>query len=66
MIALGRLLLLGVLGILAYAIWLRRKPDPREPPAVESKIPIVGHLIGMLRHGVAYSNIQASVLFPLL
>lgn len=59
MIALGRLLLLGVLGILAYAIWLRRKPDPREPPAVESKIPIVGHLIGMLRHGVAYSNIQA-------
>lgn len=28
--------------------------DPREPPLVRSKLPLVGHVIGMLRRGPKY------------
>lgn len=28
--------------------------DPREPPLAKSKIPFIGHLIGMLRYQIKY------------
>jgi hypothetical protein len=28
--------------------------DPREPPAIKPGIPIVGHIVGLIRHGVDY------------
>ena len=47
-----------VLGLGAVAfIWVallhltRIKVDPREPPLIESKIPLMGHIIGMMRNG---------------
>lgn len=32
----------------------RAKLDPREPPLVPSTIPLVGHLISFLIHGIEY------------
>ncbi|KAH6893370.1 cytochrome P450 [Thelonectria olida] len=53
----------GLLGIavLAYALeWsLSLFDDPREPPRLPSKVPLVGHLLGMLQNGVAYYNITS-------
>ncbi|PWY67640.1 cytochrome P450 [Aspergillus sclerotioniger CBS 115572] len=48
-----RLVLLGLVAGLVY-VWHRRKPDPREPPVVNSRIPIIGHLLGMLWYGLPY------------
>ncbi|KAB8263615.1 cytochrome P450 [Aspergillus pseudonomiae] len=49
---------LGVSGIalLGYFLLftLRVKLDPREPPLVASTIPLVGHLISFLVHGIGY------------
>lgn len=28
--------------------------DPREPPRVSSKIPLIGHVVGLMRHGPTY------------
>lgn len=28
--------------------------DPREPPIVHSKIPILGHIVGFIRYGQPY------------
>lgn len=33
---------------------LTPKMDPREPPLVPSKIPVVGHLISLIRQGQGY------------
>ena len=47
-----------VLGLGAVAfVWVailhltRIKMDPREPPLIESKIPLLGHIIGMMWKG---------------
>jgi hypothetical protein len=50
------------LGAIALAIAIsvfihnlaRVKIDPREPPVVHPKIPLLGHLIGMLIEGPSY------------
>lgn len=31
--------------------------DPREPPRLRPKIPVIGHVIGLMRHGPSYSKI---------
>ena len=30
------------------------KHDEAEPPLVRARVPIIGHLLGLLRHGVFY------------
>jgi len=35
---------------------LRFKVDPREPPVIYPKIPLIGHFIGMLTHGSTYTK----------
>lgn len=52
-------LLAPVIGAIAATIVvlhyvLRIAKVPREPPFVPQKIPYVGHLIGILRHGTKY------------
>ncbi|KAJ6164832.1 cytochrome P450 [Penicillium chermesinum] len=47
------LLILGALLALGYLILLA-KGDPREPPNGKSSIPIIGHPLGMMRHGMKY------------
>ncbi|KAE8419648.1 cytochrome P450 [Aspergillus pseudocaelatus] len=37
----------------------RRKLDPREPPAVSSAIPLVGHLVSFLYYGLEYFAIMS-------
>jgi hypothetical protein len=32
----------------------RVKHDPREPPVVSSSIPLIGHLLGMIKNGTNY------------
>ncbi|KAK4181985.1 cytochrome P450, partial [Podospora australis] len=31
--------------------------DPREPPVLRPKFPVIGHLLGLSRHGVAYFDL---------
>ncbi|PYI02046.1 cytochrome P450 [Aspergillus sclerotiicarbonarius CBS 121057] len=52
----SRLLLLGLVAGLVFVVRCRRTRDPREPPAVGSKIPIIGHLVGLLWYGLPYFN----------
>jgi hypothetical protein len=44
---------------LALFLWKFSAPalDPREPPEVHSKIPVIGHLIGMLKYQIHYLEI---------
>jgi hypothetical protein len=35
--------------------------DPQEPPLVRPKIPLIGHVIGLLRHGTKYYSDVAYV-----
>ena len=50
----------GLLFLLISAIWLAvhvlctPSHDPREPPLVTSRVPFIGHILGLLRHGTRY------------
>lgn len=44
----------GVLLIVALIRFLRLRDDPREPPMARTSIPMIGHIIGMLRLKVFY------------
>ncbi len=35
--------------------------DAKEPPAIQPKIPFIGHVIGLLQHGTAYYSKTAYV-----
>lgn len=52
------IVLAGIL-ILAYAIdfLFSHLDDPQEPRRVSSHIPIIGHVLGLLRHGFGYYGI---------
>jgi hypothetical protein len=58
--ALGLCGLVAALLVLA-ANALRFKVDPREPPVVYPKIPLVGHIIGLMTDGATYSRSVLSV-----
>lgn len=45
--------------VLARLLW--GPLDKREPPALRSRIPIVGHLIGLIRNGPHHLPILGSV-----
>ncbi|KAL6228712.1 hypothetical protein BDW75DRAFT_250849 [Aspergillus navahoensis] len=53
MLELYHLLTIGAAAVLGY-ILSRRNGDPREPPEVYSRIPFIGHLLGLLGHGMEY------------
>lgn len=52
MIALGCALLVVTFFALSHVV----KPaiDPREPPILEPRLPLVGHIVGLLQYGVDY------------
>lgn len=54
-----RLFALGALVVLGIVLSRRQKRDPREPPAVGSSIPIIGHLLGLLWYGTEYFSLMA-------
>ena len=39
---------------LEYALGLRY--DAREPPRLPSRIPLIGHLLGIVKYGTVYYN----------
>lgn len=39
---------------LLYLRFLRVKRDPREPPVIPPTIPLIGHIVGLLRYGTEY------------
>lgn len=39
---------------LLYLRFLRVKRDPREPPVIRPTVPLIGHIIGLLRYGTDY------------
>ncbi|EXJ89429.1 hypothetical protein A1O3_02496 [Capronia epimyces CBS 606.96] len=49
---------IGLASVLLLAIVVEKafsaRLDPREPPLLPSKLPVIGHLIGFLRYGSAY------------
>ncbi|KAL4863251.1 hypothetical protein BDV12DRAFT_206679 [Aspergillus spectabilis] len=59
MIELYQVFALGAVAIVGYALSRRPARDPREPPAVGSSIPFIGHLLGLLQHGAGYFSIMA-------
>ncbi|KAL4888759.1 cytochrome P450 [Aspergillus ambiguus] len=58
MLDVRQLVVLGAVVALGYVLSRRLSRDPREPPTVGSGIPVVGHLLGLLWHGVAYFSIM--------
>jgi hypothetical protein len=40
--------------LLATFNFFRKSVDPKEPPVVNPRIPIIGHFLGILYHGVPY------------
>ncbi|KAJ5965629.1 hypothetical protein N7481_012343 [Penicillium waksmanii] len=50
------LLILGAVTMLGLMVFraLRLQHDPREPPVLPSKIPVIGHLLGMIFEGLPY------------
>ncbi|OJD30748.1 cytochrome p450 [Diplodia corticola] len=40
---------------IGFSHWATAK-DPREPPVVHARIPIIGHIVGFIRHGQPYLN----------
>ena len=51
-------LTLAVLLALLFGLRLFQSPlDEREPPLVSSSIPVFGHVLGLLRHGMPYLGI---------
>lgn len=59
MIDITQLLILGAVVALGYFVFNGSRHDPREPPLVTSGIPILGHMFGMLWHGVGHWGNQA-------
>jgi hypothetical protein len=59
MIDIAQLAIIGVVVTLGYLFFKGRRHDPREPPSVTSGIPILGHMFGILRHGVEHWGNQA-------
>ena len=41
------------LSLLLIYFW-GSKLDPKEPPSIPQPIPIIGHLLGLIRHGTQY------------
>ena len=55
--------------LLAFYILLRRiesRPDASEPPLISSKIPLVGHLFGLIWHVLPYYTQQRFLSNPWL
>lgn len=48
--------ILGAVAMLGLMVFrgLRLQHDPREPPLLPSKIPMTGHLLGMIFEGLPY------------
>ena len=48
-----------ILIILTYIVELARGfgDDAREPKRLRSRIPLIGHVLGLLHHGPAYYNL---------
>lgn len=48
--------------LFAYGLWQVvetriYKLTDTEPPLVRPKVPVIGHILGMMRHGVSYYKI---------
>ncbi|KAJ5115091.1 cytochrome P450 [Penicillium alfredii] len=60
MLEISQLLVLSFFVALGYGVYHGCQGDPREPPAVSSEIPVIGHLLGMLRYGFEYFGLQTA------
>ncbi|KAK1833408.1 cytochrome P450 [Podospora conica] len=69
--------ILAAVAVAILAVLYRFSPariDPREPPPLKASIPLIGHIIGLLRHGIDYfailrtaqSNKPAAATLPIL
>lgn len=57
--------IMGVVVVLGlYASYTMLHSQRRNSPSVSSKIPFVGHLIGLIQHGPGYFGILWRVIIP--
>ncbi|KAF2462769.1 cytochrome P450 [Lindgomyces ingoldianus] len=60
-------LVLGLLSAAFLVNFFRVKLDPREPPVIQPKIPLIGHIIGLMRDGASYfEKISAQTKSPIV
>jgi hypothetical protein len=57
-------LILGAVAVLGLIVFqsLKLQHDSREPPFLPSKIPVIGHLLGMMFQGLPYWHKTAYVI----
>ncbi|KAL4911366.1 hypothetical protein BDW74DRAFT_184739 [Aspergillus multicolor] len=54
------LLLIGAVTVLLYILSRQSlRLDPREPPKIHARIPLIGHILGLLQHGMGYFSLLA-------
>lgn len=57
-----------VLLIFSMTFFLRRSvtthTGPSEPPVVSSKVPLVGHLLGLIQHDAEYLSVMMCAYLP--
>ncbi|KAJ5918195.1 hypothetical protein N7454_010570 [Penicillium verhagenii] len=53
-------LTLGIVLAVGYVLYNDRNRDPQEPPIVRSKIPVIGHLLGVIFSGFGYFTTLAT------
>lgn len=50
------IVILAVVALLALSRWGSRH-DPKEPPVLPQKVPFLGHILGLLQHGLKYYTV---------
>lgn len=53
-LTLSQVLLPSALVVFFFWILSRNRVDPREPPEIKPTIPVVGHIINLVRNGLSY------------
>lgn len=59
--------IMAIIGVVVVVVlstsYTMMHSQSREPPSVSSKIPLVGHLMGLIHHGPGYFSILWRVIY---
>lgn len=57
---------IGALVVLAYAVdfFFSLQDAPNEPPRLRPKLPLIGHLVGLLQYGSVYYSMTRRAILP--
>lgn len=66
MLGLHIVAIIGVVVVILSASYTMMHSQGREPPSVPSKIPLVGHLMGLIQHGPRYFSMLWRVTYLII